>query len=175
MVAKAAKGRRPILLIGSADVSRIATARRRSGGFLLLDMALALTILLLLVAIIWPSFGSGTTVLQESATALDIATLLRGDRTAATRTGVPTGTRIDLDTRILTSANGRSVQVPADVGLEVATGAACITSRHRFLVVFSPDGTSCGGAIILRKGGASYTIRMNWLSGMIDVVYTSRS
>ena len=156
-------------------MSRIATAGRRSGGFLLLDMALALTIMLLLVAIIWPSFGSGTTVLQESATALDIATLLRGDRTAATRTGVPTSTRIDVDNRMLISASGRSVQVPADVGFEVVTGHACMTSRHRFLVVFSPDGSSCGGAIVVRKGGASYTIRINWLSGMIDVVYASRS
>ena len=147
----------------------------RSSGFMLLDMVLALTIMLLLAAIIWPSFGSGTTALWESATALDIATLLRGDRTLASKTGVPTATRIDLDNRMLISARGRSVQVPADVDLEVATGRSCMTSWHRFVIVFAPDGTSCGGTITLRKGGASYVVRINWLSGMIDVVHPSRS
>jgi len=142
---------------------------------LLLDMALALTILLLLIAIVWPTFGSGTTTLQESATALDIATLLRGDRTAASVTGLATSTRIDLANGVLISASGRSVQVPSDVALEVATGASCRASRHRFVIVFSPDGTSCGGTIVLRKGGAAYTIRINWLSGMIDVVYAPRA
>ena len=140
---------------------------------MLLDMALALTILLLLIAIIWPTFGSGTTTLQESATALDIATLLRSDRTLATMSGAPTRTRIDVDNRLLISASGRSLQVPADVGLEVATGRSCMTSWHRFVIVFAPDGTSCGGTVALKKGGASYVVRFNWLSGMIDVVYTS--
>ena len=143
---------------------------RGSGGFLLLDMALALTILLLLFAIIWPTFGNGTSSLQESATALDIATLLRGDRTSATRTGVPTAIRIDLDRRRLTASSGRHVDVPADVTLEVTTGTACMTSARQFVIAFSPDGSSCGGMIVLKKGGLAYAVRFNWLSGMIDVV-----
>jgi general secretion pathway protein H len=146
----------------------------RSSGFLLLDMALALTILLLLFAIIWPSFGGGTMSLQESATALDIATLLRSDRTTATRTGVATATRIDLDRRTLTSASGRTIAVPADLALEVTTGAGCMTSARRFVIAFSPDGTSCGGIIVLRKRGMAYVVRVNWLSGMIDVGPASR-
>src|SRR5215475_9040227 len=89
----------------------------KSQGILLLDMALALAILLLLFAIIWPTFGNGSTSLQQSATALNIATLLRSDRTAASRTGVPTGTSIDLDRRTLTSANGRTVEIPTDIAL----------------------------------------------------------
>ena len=58
-------------------------AGEHSGGFLLMDMALALTIMLLLFAVIWPTLGSGMTNLQESALALDIATLLRHERTIA--------------------------------------------------------------------------------------------
>jgi general secretion pathway protein H len=146
-----------------------------SSGYLLLDMALALTILLLLFAIIWPSFGGGTTSLQESATALNIATLLRGDRTSASQTGLPTATRIDLDRRVLTSASGRTVEVPGDIAVEVRTGAACMTSAHRFIIVFSPDGSSCGGVIVLKKGGLSFAVRVNWLSGMIDVVRESKT
>jgi general secretion pathway protein H len=149
-------------------------AGSRSSGFLLLDMALALTILLLLFAIIWPTFGGGTMSLQESATALDIATLLRGDRTTATRTGLSTATRIDLDRRTLVSASGRTVAVPADLALEVTTGAGCVTSLRRFVIAFSPDGTSCGAIIVLRKRAVAYVVRVNWLSGMIDVGPASR-
>src|SRR5215470_3215580 len=148
---------------------------RKSQGILLLDMALALAILLLLFAIIWPTFGNGSTSLQQSATALNIATLLRSDRTAASRTGVPTGTSIDLDRRTLTSANGRSIEVPADIALEVTTGTACMTSVHQFVIAFAPDGSSCGGIIVLKKRGLSYAVRFNWLSGMIDVVHTPQT
>jgi len=151
-------------------------AASRSGGYLLLDMALALTILLLVSAIIWPAVGPGTSALQESATALDIATLLRGDRTAASRTGTPTGTRIDLDLRTLTSASGQSVEVPGDITLEVMTGATCMTGAQRFVIIFAPDGSSCGGVIVLKKsGGSSYAVRFNWLSGLIDVVRAPRT
>src|SRR5579863_5286270 len=80
-------------------------AGERSDGFLLLDMALALTIMLLLFAVIWPTLGSGTTNLQQSALALDIATLLRHERTVASQTDAPSTTLINLDRRTLTSAD----------------------------------------------------------------------
>jgi general secretion pathway protein H len=150
-------------------------AHRKSGGFLLLDMALALAILLLLFAIIWPTFGNGSTSLQQSATALNIATLLRSDRTAASLLGTPTGTRIDLERRTLTSAQGRTIEVPSDIALEVTTGVACMTSARNFVIVFSPDGSSCGGVIVLKKRGLSYAVRFNWLSGMIDVVHAPKT
>lgn len=143
----------------------------RSSGYLLLDMALALTILLLLVAIIWPIFGRGTTTTFQSATALDIATLLREDRLAAVRTGRSATTFINLDQRTLTGASGRRIEVAKDMALEVTTGEACMTNARRFTIVFSPEGKSCGGVIVLRKRDITYAVRFNWLSGMIDVVH----
>jgi general secretion pathway protein H len=168
MDVRAVKDLRRTSGIGSISV------RSRSSGYLLLDMALALTILLLLIAIIWPTFGGGTTTLLQSATALDIATVLREDRTIATRTGIPTSTHIDLDQRTITGAGGRRISVAGDMALEVTTGAACMTSVRRFTIVFSPDGTSCGGTIVLRRRGIAYAVRFNWLSGMIDVVHGNR-
>lgn len=137
---------------------------------MLLDLALALTILLLMFAIVWPVIGQRTNNAQQAATALDVATLLRADRTSAARNGVPTGTRIDLGRRVITGATGRRVQLPRDIALEVTTGAPCMEGAQRFVIVFAPDGTSCGGVLTLRKGGQIYAVRVNWLSGMIDVV-----
>jgi general secretion pathway protein H len=142
---------------------------------MLLDLALALTILLLMFAVVWPVVGRGTSNALQAATALDIATLLRTDRSSATRDGVPTGTRIDLSRRTFTGATGRRIEVPRDVAVEVTTGPRCIEGSQRFVVVFAPDGSSCGGVVVLRKGGQAYAIRINWLSGMIDVVNVPRA
>jgi general secretion pathway protein H len=162
---RAVRGQQQTLQIGSVS------SRSNSSGYLLLDMALALTILLLLFAIVWPTFGGTTTVLQ-SATALDIATLLREDRTTAITTGFPTSTHINLDQRTLTSSTGRLIEVARDLTLEITTGATCMTGARRFTIVFSAEGRSCGGVIVLKKGVVAYAVRFNWLSGMIDVVHT---
>jgi general secretion pathway protein H len=175
MDARVAKVPRQTSRIGSPKPIGDGSPPAGSSGFLLLDMALALAILLLLFAIIWPTFGGGTTTLQQSGAALDIATLLRADRTLASVTGLPTSTHIDLGRRTLTGATGRVIEVPNDVALEVTAGAACMTATRRFVIVFSPDGSSCGGVILLKRGGSTYSIRFNWLSGMIDVVYASKS
>jgi general secretion pathway protein H len=161
---KVEKGLRPMFSTGSANV------QGRSSGFMLLDMALALTILLLLFAVVWPTFGGGTGSVLQSAAALDIATLLRADRTSASRDGVPTSTRIDLRRRTVTDATSRRVEVPPDIAIEVTTAGPCMRAAQQFIIVFAPDGSSCGGVIMLRKGAKAQAIRINWLSGMIDVV-----
>jgi general secretion pathway protein H len=143
---------------------------RRTSGFMLLDLALALTVLLLMFAVVWPLVGSRTNSAQQAATALDIALLLRADRTAATRDGIPTGTRIDLARRVITGAGGRQVRVPSDVAMDLTTGTQCIEGARRFVILFAPDGSSCGGVLTLRRGNLTYAVRINWLSGMIDVL-----
>ena len=137
---------------------------------MLLDMTLALAIFLLMFSIVWPIAGMRSTRALQSATALDIALLLRADRTAATRDGIPTGTRIDLARRVITGASGRRVQVPSDIALEFNTAAQCIEGARRFVILFAPDGSSCGGTLMLRRGTLAYAVTINWLSGMIDVV-----
>jgi general secretion pathway protein H len=137
---------------------------------MLLDLALALTILLLLFAIAWPLVDRGTSTAQQAATTLDIATLLRVDRSSATRDGIATGTRIDVARRTITGANGRQVRVPGDLAIEVTTTSQCIEGLQRFVILFAPDGSSCGGFVVLRKGEQALAIRINWLSGLIDVI-----
>jgi general secretion pathway protein H len=137
---------------------------------MLLDLALALAILLLLFAVVWPLVDRGTSPAQQAATALDIATLLRVDRSSATRDGISTGTRIDVAGRTVTGANGRRVRVPGDLAMEVTTSPRCVEGLQRFVILFAPDGSSCGGFLVLKKGGQAFAIRINSLSGMVDVL-----
>jgi general secretion pathway protein H len=141
----------------------------RGAGFMLIDVVLALAILLLIAAVVWPMVGYGTSRTQQAATALDVATLLRVDRAAASRDGRPTGTRIDLDERTVIGATGRRVRVPIDLAIEVTTSPLCIEGPRRFLIVFAPDGSSCGGVVKLKKDSQIYAIHINWLTGIIDV------
>jgi general secretion pathway protein H len=142
---------------------------------MLLDMALALTVLLLLFSILWPSLGRGTTNLQQSAIALDITNVLRSDRTLATMTGVAARTRVDLDQREVIGADGRRVKIANDLAIEIKTGAGCAVGARQYVIVFAPDGTSCGGRIVLRKGRSAYVVSFNWLSGMIELFHTTNA
>jgi general secretion pathway protein H len=94
---------------------------------------------------------------------------LRIDRAAASRNGRPTGTRIDLSERTVIGARGRRVRVPIDLTIEVTTSPQCIEGPQRFLIVFAPDGSSCGGVVKLRNERQIYAIHINWLTGVIDV------
>jgi general secretion pathway protein H len=137
---------------------------------MLLDMALALTILLVLFAIAWPLIGRSTNNAQQMAIAFDIANLLKADRAVAARDGRKTATRIDLAARTVTNTAGRRIYLPADIAVEITTAQECMEGAQRFAITFSPSGSSCGGVILLKKGGRAHAIRVNWLSGMIDVV-----
>jgi general secretion pathway protein H len=144
-------------------------------GFVLLDMSLALALLLILFAIIWPSLGRGTSKSQQAATALSIVNLFRADRSAAALEGAAKGTQIDLDRRSITSAGGRRVAVPEDLSMKILTGSSCSKGSRQFVIIFAPDGSSCGASLFLGKGSSSYMIRVNWLSGMIDVVDNTKN
>jgi general secretion pathway protein H len=146
------------------------TPRGGVGGFVLLDMALALTLLLILFAVVWPTLGRGTSKARLAATTLDIVNLLRSDRSAATLEGIAKASRIDLEHRTITNAAGRIVAVPDDVRMEIAAGSSCAKGNRLFLIVFAPDGGSCGASLLLKKGSSIFVIRVNWLSGMIDAV-----
>src|SRR5262249_26202019 len=137
-------------------------ARRR--GFVLLDMALALTLLLILFAVVWPTLGRGTSKARLAATTLDIVNLLRSDRSAAALEGLAKASRIDLEHRTITNAAGRVVAVPEDVRMEIAAGSSCARGNRLFVIVFAPDGSSCGSSLQLKKGSSIFVIRVNWLS-----------
>jgi general secretion pathway protein H len=139
---------------------------------MLIDVVLALTIVLLIAAVVWPMLGSGTSRTQQAATALDIATLLRIDRAAASLNGRPTGTLIDLGERTVIGETGRRVSVPIDLAIEVTTSSQCIEGPQRYLIVFAPDGSSCGGVVKLKKEKEIYAIHISWLTGVIDVANT---
>ena len=71
---------------------------------------------------------------------------------------------------IRSGSGGRIVQLPADVQLDAMLAARCYDRLTGMTIDFFPSGMSCGGVIALTHLGVGYEVRVNWLTGGVDVV-----
>lgn len=165
MVRKAAPARPPILPAGRAE--RLAG----EGGFTLIEIVCVLAIIALLAAILLPEIPRGTSRSRLEGYALEIATLLKADRNAAIRQRAATATEIDAAARSVRSgASARAVRVPNDVQFDAALASRCNQREAGSTIVFFASGMSCGGVIALTRLGVGYQIRVNWLTGGVEIV-----
>ena len=102
---------------------------------------------------------------------MEAAALLKADRNAALRRRVRVATAIDAETRTVRSgASGRVLRLPKDVQLDAALAARCYDRPAGRTIDFFPSGMSCGGVLAMSRPGSGYEIRVNWLTGGVDVL-----
>ncbi|MDU6137910.1 MAG: type II secretion system protein GspH, partial [Bradyrhizobium sp.] len=70
---------------------------------------------------------------------------------------------------IRSGTNGQVVRLPDDVRFETVLPRSCDDQPARQTISFFGSGMSCGGVITLTHNNAGYDIRVNWLTGRIDV------
>jgi general secretion pathway protein H len=134
-------------------------------------MVCVLAIVALLAAIVVPALPRGTSRTRLESYAIETAALLKADRMAAIRRRVQVVTAVDAAGRAVRSgASGRVVRLPADVTFDAALPVRCNQRAAGERIQFFPSGMSCGGVIALTRGGAGYQIRVNWLTGAVEVV-----
>jgi general secretion pathway protein H len=164
MVRKVEPERQPTSPAGCAD------GTRGEDGFTLLEIVCAVAILAILAAILLPAFPHGTSRARLESYAIDAAAVLKADRNAAIRRRVPVATQIDAVGRTIRSgATGRIVRVPDDVGFDAVLANRCNQRAAGPTIRFFATGMSCGGAIALTRLGTGYEIRVNWLTGGVEV------
>lgn len=130
-----------------------------------------LAIIALLAAIVIPSLPRGTTRVRLESYALETAALLKADRLAAMRGRSQVTTGVDAAGRAVRSgATGRVVRLPNDVDFKAALPARCNQRLAGDSIRFFASGMSCGGVIALTRAGAGYQVRVNWLTGAVEVV-----
>jgi general secretion pathway protein H len=143
----------------------------RQDGYILLEIVCVLAIIGLLAAIILPAIPRATSRARLEGYAVATAALLKADRVAALRQRVRVETFVDAKARTVRSgAGGRIVQLPADVRLDAMLAARCYDRLTDMTIDFFPSGMSCGGVIALTRLGIGYEVRVNWLTGGVDVV-----
>ena len=140
-------------------------------GFTLLEMVCVLAIIALLAAVLLPLIPHQTSRSRLQAYALQVAALLKADRNAAIRRQVSVATVVDAEARAIRSGSSREViRVPQDVRFDALLPQTCRQRAALSTISFFSNGTSCGGAITLTRFDTGYEIRVNWLTGRIEVV-----
>jgi general secretion pathway protein H len=140
-------------------------------GFTLLEMVCVLAIIALLAAVLLPFIPRETSRSGLQAYALQAATLLKADRDAAISRNISVATLVDAGGRAIRSGASRAlVRVPDDVRFEAVLPRTCQRQAARSNIRFFANGTSCGGSIALSRFDARYEVRVNWLTGRVEVV-----
>ena len=167
MVRKVEPDPHPISPTGLADASE--------AGFTLLEIVCIVAILAILAAILLPAFPRGTSRTRLESYAVETAALLKADRNAALRRRIAVTTEVDaVARRVRSGATGRTVQVPDDVGFEATLATRCNQRAAGSTIRFFASGMSCGGVIALTRLGTGYEIRVNWLTGGVEVAPLNR-
>ena len=87
------------------------------------------------------------------------------------RRRVAIATQVYASERYLRSgATGRVLRVPDDVTFSATLPVRCNDRPASSTISFFATGMSCGGTIVLSRLGAVYEIRVNWLTGGIEIV-----
>ena len=134
-------------------------------------MVCILAIIAMLTAVLLPNIPRSTSRPRLEAYAVETAAFLKADRTAAIRSRVQIATQIDAGARSLRSgANGQILRIADDVTFDAILPKVCNDRPASSTISFFRTGTSCGGTIVLSRLGTSYEIRVNWLTGGIEIV-----
>lgn len=130
-----------------------------------------LAILAMLAAIVMPALPRGTSRTRLESYAVETAAMLRADRNAAIRRHAQVATEIDPMSRAIRSgATGRVIRLPEDVTFDATLAARCNQRAAGATIRFFASGMSCGGVIALTRLGAGYQVRVNWLTGGVEIV-----
>jgi general secretion pathway protein H len=143
----------------------------RENGFTLLEMVCVLALIAMMAAVLLPFIPHQTSRSRLQAYALQTATLLKADRNAAIRRGVDVSTLVDTASRSIRSgATADMIRIPDDVRFDALLPQTCNRRAALSTISFFASGMSCGGAIALTRLDAGYEIRVNWLTGRIEIV-----
>jgi general secretion pathway protein H len=145
-------------------------------GFTLLEIVCVMAIISILAALILPAIPRGTSRTRLEAFALQTAALLKTDRLAAMQRRMRVATELDPVSRSIRSgATGTAIVLPRDVGFDALLASRCNQRAAGRSIDFFPSGMSCGGTIALSRPGGGFQVRVNWLTGGVEIVPVSGS
>ena len=134
-------------------------------------MVCVIALIAMLAAVLLPFVPRHTSRSRLQAYALEAATLLKADRNAAIRRQAEVATLVDAHSRAIRSgATAQTLRIPDDVRFDALLPQTCRQRAALSTISFFADGMSCGGTIALARLDTAYEIRVNWLTGRIEIV-----
>lgn len=148
--------------------------RAHERGFTLLETVCVIALVAMLAAVLLPFLPRHTSRSRLEAYALEAATLLKADRNTAIRDRAAVSTLVDAPSRAIRSGvTSQSIRIPDDVRFDALLPETCRQRAALSTISFFSDGMSCGGSIALSRLDRVYEIRVNWLTGRIEIVSRS--
>jgi general secretion pathway protein H len=128
-------------------------------------------IIAMLAAVLLPRVPQDTSRPRLEAYAIETASLLTADRNAAIRRRALIATEVNAMARLIRSgATGHVIRVPDDVVFQALLPQRCNQRPALSTISFFASGMSCGGAVVLTRHGVGYEVRVNWLTGGVEIV-----
>ena len=144
------------------------------GGFTLIEMVCVVAVIAMLASVLLPLIPHQTSRSRLQAYALQTAALLKSDRNTAIRRRSDVATLVDAGTRSIRSGSTtETIRVPDDVRFDALLPQTCRQHAALSTISFFADGMSCGGTITLTRLDTGYEVRVNWLTGRIEIVSRS--
>lgn len=129
-----------------------------------------LALIALMTAVLLPLVPRQTSRARLQAFALQAASVLKMDRSAAIRGQRDVSTLVDAQARAIRSGASReTLRIPSDVRFDAMLPQTCHNRAALSTISFFADGMSCGGAIALSRLDTTYEIRVNWLTGRVEI------
>ena len=99
---------------------------------------------------------------------------MKADRNAAIRRQADVATLVDAGTRSIRSGSTTAmIRIPDDVHFDALLPQTCRQRAALSTISFFANGMSCGGTIALTRLDTGYEVRVNWLTGRIEIVSRS--
>lgn len=143
---------------------RLARQLQSDGGYSLLELLIVLAIFALGAAVTMPQLSSVRPSMSgriAERTLIDELHRLRAD---AIRTNRGQWLEVAADGRSIETSTGRRIALAGDARINAVTRT--VTQR---MLRFHPDGRSSGAVWTLSGDGSPAVIRVDWLTGAVDV------
>lgn len=141
------------------------------GGYTLLELIVAMTVLALAMAIVAPRMAGSRDKMQLKAAAVALASDLRATRAAARRQNLETFVTLDVRHHAYTAQGLGPRRLPRAVVLNVNAPRSADAPPGSATFRFKPDGTASGGEIQLASGANRASINIDWLTGGVFLTW----
>ena len=148
-------------------------SKKHRRGIVLLDVILALAVLSLAAFVLMPRPRAGITDIELRAEATRVASQFRQGRAHAIRTRDNADIVVDARQGLVGMAGAPDlIRLRDGVELNWATSSLCPLVDGRRALRFLSDGRSCGGVLTLSANGRAVELRVDWLTGRVEMSRT---